>query len=262
MKKAVGCVAMFSTMSESEQVLLHLTDSAQPRLQGARVMSEQSTRAQTSGQDERFGRWTVLGPAETTGRLPRLLCRCDCGTVRSVARNNLRHGATLSCGCLSRETTAKVMTVLHRTHGMKYTPEYRVWTSLIHRCRRPQNRAYRNYGGRGIRVCDRWANSFEAFIEDVGCRPSPTHSIDRIDNEGHYEPGNVRWATREEQATNRRTNLYLELNGERKTLSQWSRVCGINRVVIKQRLDSGWTLERALHTPVKILRRRSREDQS
>lgn len=108
----------------------------------------------------------------------------------------------------------------------KAHPEYTVWSSMRDRCNRPANRNYHNYGGRGITVCERWAR-FRNFLEDMGARPSPEHEIDRIDNNGHYEPGNCRWATRSEQERNKRTNRHLTINGVTQTLTEWAATAGI-----------------------------------
>jgi hypothetical protein len=123
-----------------------------------------------------------------------LLCRCVCGNEREVFIGALRAGASSSCGCQTRK----------RTHGMSYIPEYKLWTAMISRCHYPKHKHFKNYGGRGIRVCDAWRESFETFLADVGRRPEPGMTLDRRDNDGHYEPGNVRWATRSEQMLNTR----------------------------------------------------------
>jgi hypothetical protein len=143
-----------------------------------------------------FGRLTVLSEAPASRWGPRVLCRCTCGTQHVVATASLRTGLSTSCGCLWRETITK--------HGMWARPEYKVWAAMIQRCHNPRVKPYANYGGRGIQVCDRWRRSFVAFLRDVGRRPSPDLTLDRIDNDGNYEPGNVRWATWTEQAHNKR----------------------------------------------------------
>jgi hypothetical protein len=150
---------------------------------------------------QRFGLLVVIGRSERKiphGSLWR--CHCDCGREREVRSAGLRrkHQPTRSCGCLSGAN--------HRTHGEanKVTPEYMCWHAIKTRCFNVGCAAYRNYGGRGITMCDRWRDSYSAFLADVGRRPSDAHSIDRIDNDGHYEPGNVRWVTGSEQQQNRR----------------------------------------------------------
>lgn len=135
-------------------------------------------------------------------------------------------------------------------HGMSTTSEHCIWRSMKNRCHSPGDKGYRLYGGRGIQVCERWRNSFSAFYADMGPRPTAKHSIDRINNERNYEPGNCRWATREEQGNNTRVNVRLLFQGESLTVPQWARRLGINEDTITWRLRRGWTVEKALTTPL------------
>lgn len=150
---------------------------------------------------QRFGRLLVgdLSAPSRTG-LTRWRAKCDCG--KSIVTNaaTLKRGRSLSCGCLRIERAIAALT----RHGMTKTPEHKAWRQIKTRCNTLDNPRYSSWGGRGIKMCSEWENNFEAFFAYVGPRPSPGHSIDRIDNDGHYEPGNVRWATRTQQNQNRR----------------------------------------------------------
>lgn len=200
----------------------------------------------------RFGRLTVVGPHISVKRRTMWPCLCDCGGTTTVMASSLKRGLTQSCGCLSSETTA----ARNRSHGKasrkQRVPEYAVWHLMRQRCNDPNSKAYPHYGGRGIKVCDRWS-SFANFYADMGSRPTPDHQLDRVNNESHYEPGNVRWTTRIVNGNNRRDNRRLTLNGETMTMSNWSRQTGIKVHTIHQRLDRlGWSVERALTTPTRI----------
>lgn len=190
-----------------------------------------------------FGRWTVVS---YSGK-KRWLCRCNCGEERSVIGTALRDGSSTSCGCLRKENALSAVV----THGMYATSIYKIRTQIIQRCHNPNSYAYQGYGGRGISVCQSWRDSFEAFLEDMGPRPSPQHSIDRIDNDGNYEPGNVRWATAHEQLLNRRNNRRFHVNGDYLTMGELCAKHSCNENTVEKRLRLGWSIEDALFIPVK-----------
>lgn len=175
------------------------------------------------------------------------LCWCECGHTCTSPLFPLRNGRTQSCGCVRRELIGNRT----RKHGKTSTREYHIWCGMKARCGNPKNRVYPNYGGRGITVCDRWLNSFDNFIADVGYAPSEDYSIDRIDTNGNYEPGNVRWATDQEQANNTRTVTMLTAFGKTQSTTQWARETGIDRRLICQRIALGWTHERAVSEKVR-----------
>ena len=152
-------------------------------------------------------------------------CRCDCGKTIVMSTTHLRSGHTQSCGCLRREVLRRGSHHHPLLHGYARVGAehelYRIWLQMIGRCTRPTHLAFRWYGARGVQVCERWRD-FPSFLADVGERPSRRHSIERIDNNGHYEPGNVRWATRMEQMNNTRAVRWLTANGVRASLTVWA----------------------------------------
>lgn len=189
---------------------------------------------------KRFGKLVVLSFAGKTARRQSLwVVKCDCGNDRTVRGSNLRSGHTKSCGCIKGGII---------THGMSKSPEYSVWKAMLNRCRNPKARLFHRYGGRGIRVCDRW-HTFANFILDMGMRPSSAYTIERIDNNGDYTPENCKWATRTAQCQNTSRNHLITFHNETLCLSEWSRRMGIKYSTIAFRLKAGWSVERALTEP-------------
>jgi len=176
-------------------------------------------------------------------------CRCSCGAELSMRASNLKaKGGSRSCGCRSFRPCRRGR-CRQTCHGKSGTAEYMVWEAVLQRCLDKNCDCYHRYGGRGITVCDRWLD-FETFLADMGHRPSPDHSIERIDNSCGYEPKNCRWATRKEQARNRRTNRFLEHDGQRMTLIEWAEKTGMKRATIERRIDVlGWSVGKALSSP-------------
>lgn len=202
---------------------------------------------------DKFTRLTVQSQVREGGRV-RWRCICECGAIKIFRPRNLRVGQAKSCGCLSREMSRARNT----SHGMSYEPEYARWVSMCQRCHCDWHPNFKDYGGRGIRVCDRWRNSFEEFIKDMGYRPSAKHSIDRINNNGNYEPGNCRWATPKEQQRNMRSNKVYTINGASRCMAEWAEIYGVKYKLVKDRLRSGKTIVEALTLPSPISARRPR----
>jgi hypothetical protein len=190
-------------------------------------------------------RLTVIALAANTRFQQRqYLCRCDCGCEVIVRGYSLGQGRTKSCGCLHREGLAR----RNHRHGKSETLTYNSWRGMIDRCENPNHVGYKDYGGRGIRICPEWRD-FERFAQDMGERPSRNHSIERIDVDRNYEPGNCRWATASEQNSNKRAFWRLAHNGESLTVREWSARTGLSRGNIYQRLAKGWPVERVLTEP-------------
>lgn len=198
---------------------------------------------------ERFGRLTVIAfdHKDKHGHTV-CLCKCDCGNEKEVTKNNLTSGNSKSCGCLHKEQLVERL----KTHGETGSRLYWIWHGMKARCSNPNDARFADYGGRGIKVCDAW-NKFDAFREwAMSNGYAEDLTIDRIDNNGNYEPGNVRWATSKEQQNNKRTNFVVTYNGETHTLKQWSEILGINYFTLHSRITKrGWSIERALEKPAK-----------
>lgn len=189
-----------------------------------------------------FGRLTVqalIGSFRYPSGEPyrKWLCYCECGTTCEVASPNLSRGDTQSCGCLMRQRAAEANT----KHGHAGNRTYETWCAIKSRCENPTYPGYKAYGGRGIFVCEEWRTSYERFLSDMGERPSADHSIDRKNNAGPYSKDNCRWATRTEQANNRRSNRLIEWDGVKMTARQWSEKTGIPYQLIRGRVQHGVT---------------------
>lgn len=203
-------------------------------------------------QGKTYGRLTILGYAGRCvcgGRkVPYWKCRCECGTEVIIANSNI--GRTRSCGCLAIEGVKQRATIHgHFTNGIQ-SKTYSAWCSMLARCSNPKRRDFNDYGGRGITVCERWRNSFGAFLEDMGVKPA-NHSLDRRDNSGNYEPSNCRWATNQEQGNNRRSNVRITFNQTTQTIKQWCQALGYRPTLVNDRLKRGWSVEKALTEPVR-----------
>ncbi len=194
----------------------------------------------------RYGKLLVLEKAKdyfTPGgaRKVKWRCQCDCGNVLEVRGSSLSTGNTKSCGCLHAALCAARATV----HGMKHSPEYNAWSLMKARCFRPTADNYAHYGGRGITVAVEWLD-FTTFFRDMGPKPSPNHSLDRIDVNGHYCVENCRWATRIEQMRNKRTTLSVTYNGQRMSLAAAAELAGIKLATVHARRRKGWPEDRLL----------------
>lgn len=197
-----------------------------------------------------FGDLTTTGTHEIRHGTYYWECRCVCGRVTVVPGNALRRGTTAGCGCRARLTRNVTHGHCRRSGRAK---EYTIWRAMCARCLKPTNNMYHLYGGRGISVCERWRTDFAAFLSDMGACPSPIHSIDRIDSDGHYEPGNCRWATPAEQSRNTKRNVRVSFRGREMALVEACELAGMPYSAVSQRLRVlGWPLERALSAPVRI----------
>lgn len=208
---------------------------------------------------KRFGKLVAVCDIGRTSRGRIWNCICDCGAETTSISTYLKNGHKRSCGCLHAES-ARVAGEKQRTHGhtskerKKSASEYHAWSSMKSRCLNPNVHNYKRYGARGITVCERWAD-FQNFYADMGPKPSSKHSLERLDTNGNYEPKNCVWADAFQQASTRTNVRSIEAFGKIMTAAAWSRETGIPATVIRNRLDSGWDVEKALSVSVRKLTR-------
>lgn len=198
---------------------------------------------------QRFGKLVIVeeGPRGngTTRQARRWWCDCDCGhNYCLVAQSDLIAGKQVSCGCHKKQKSRE-----RAIHGMALSPEYTAWCNMKTRCYNTTEEGYKDYGGRGIIVCEQWVNNFAQFYFDMGPRPGSTYSVDRIEVNGNYEPHNCRWATPAEQARNKRASVRYSYNGQSLTLAEWSEVMGMPYSILRSRVSNGWNPVVAITTP-------------
>lgn len=202
---------------------------------------------------KKFGRLTVLKRAKNRGKDVFWLCQCECGNQKEVNGSKLRGGKTKSCGCLKKDMSFdEKYGFVRKTHGMSNTRIYRIYNKMKLRCYSKTNSAYKDYGGRGITVCQEWLDDFMNFYNwSMENGYSDDLSIDRINNDKGYSPENCRWATKKKQANNTRSTVFLTYKGETKPASEWSKITGIRQDTLTMRKRNGWSDDRCIETPVK-----------
>ena len=192
----------------------------------------------TLKQGLKVGLWTLTERIPGGHRShPKWNCLCACGTQRVVDAEALAQGKSKSCGCGPKRTT--------KTHGMSRDPIIGVWRNIVSRCTKPEHRSYKNYGGRGVTVCEHWL-SFDNFLADVGPHPGKGLTIERVDNNGNYEPGNVAWATRKVQARNKRSTVQVEIDDRKQCLQDWATEIGVTPHHLYRRMQKGMTPQQAI----------------
>ena len=204
---------------------------------------------------ETFGSLTVIKevekyihPSGSTTRMWECKCSCNEGTVKNYRADSLKTGKSLSCGCIRKSYPL--------THGMTGTLEFNIWRGMKYRCNNSNFSGYKYYGGKGIKVCERWEESFENFYQDMGKIPSENHSIERIKSNEDYTPENCKWATKLEQGRNTSFNHNIEYKGEIKCLSEWAEFLDMKYSTLSNRIQRGWTVERAFTSPINTKHRK------
>lgn len=191
---------------------------------------------------KRFGRLTVLRYTHSNSNKKRCYeCQCDCGSILNTVGASLIKGDTTSCGCFQKECITKIQT----THGLVnvHKKEYESWCRMKARCLNPKNKDFHHYGGRGIKIAPEWINDFGQFYKDMGPRPEG-FTLERLRNDGNYEPGNVTWADRQTQSNNTRQNVNIFFNGKTLNMTQWAEELGVSRGIIKRRFINGEPLDK------------------
>lgn len=212
--------------------------------------------------NQRFGKLIAIKINGQLQSRTAWLCRCDCGKLTTVRATSLLAGYTTSCGCHRMQTALINIEGAALKHGQfikgKPSKEYTSWSQMIQRCHNPNNLSYPKYGGAGISVANRYRfgeggkTGVECFLEDIGKAPTPNHSVDRYPNKaGNYEPGNIRWASKQEQARNTNRNRYITYNGKTLIAQEWADLTGIGSATIRRRLQLKWSISDTLTTPVK-----------
>lgn len=194
----------------------------------------------------KFTRHTILGFAGIKNSMSYWFCECICGRIKKVQAAALQNGMSQSCGCMSREQLIQRLT----THGLTHHPLRKTWTNIKSRCYNRKNTAYPNYGGRGIKVCDRWRESFKNFLDDMGESPFIGATVERVDNNKGYSPDNCEWANHIKQANNKRNNRNFTFRGKTQSLSVWARELRVSRSGLRYRLENNWNIEKAFTTPM------------
>lgn len=200
---------------------------------------------------KQFGRWRVIGTDDRKGFVK---CRCACGTVRSVDRASIVHGRSKSCGCYRRDVTKGIAAIHNKTHGLSKDRFYSIYHFMIARCESPKVNGFKNYGGRGIRVCESWRSDFinfkndmyKSYLEHVRFHGEKDTTLERIDTSGNYEKENCKWATVLEQHNNTRRNRYVCYGGEKISLADLCRKLNLKYSVIRSRIRRGWEIEEAV----------------
>lgn len=201
--------------------------------------------------NKKFGRLLVTGYHGRRGAKSKWNCVCDCGSPAIVFANCLKSGMTKSCGCIRKERAQTIKL----SHGMAESKEFNAWMHAKSRCSNPNNIGFKHYGGRGIAVCEKWAKDFSAFFADMGPCP-PGMSIERVDVNGNYEPGNCKWATQAEQTLNTRRTRWIECNGQRKPLAVWAREIGATQQNLRSRLKNGYSLKEIVENGMNFIKPR------
>lgn len=204
---------------------------------------------------QRFGRWEIVGgPRRSSNSRLLWLCKCDCGTEREVVQSDLSQGKSRSCGCILNEKRGWNL----RTHGHYRDAEYNIWKCMHQRCDNPKNPSHRHYGGRNIKICTEWG-SFEVFFADMGMRPSPQHTVGRLDNDGPYCKENCEWQLPHIQSRNTRRTRWVTIDGVKLCLKDGAAALGIPYGRVMTRVRRGWPIDLALSAPLRTAYRRSQK---